>query len=470
MRPSQEIATYGLIKFLPALVMLAMNVIYYKYLTKQEYMIFLSSMAVHLTFLQVTGGWLGAAQSYYFAKGLGKAPTLDSIQKAGVKSNIVLWVIEFWVLLLYSSSWLVGILVVVLTVTQTQLVSFSTRLQLSGRVRPQLEIAVVFCSLLALLTTLIINIKLISAASFLMAHISTAAVALLWARLRTEDTEQTPNSVTSSDLISIIKYAIPMAAWFFLFATNSYLDRYVLNLVFPQVDPKNYLLTKELTLGAVSLLTAPFIMVAHTRIFNAFRHADRGKAEKSILEYASATIVVSLVSMPILDLLFEIAIRNFVNSAYIHSHAVFLFNYVGILVLCISMYAQKGLEVAGNSKVMVYIIACTLMLQVALHYIFMDYESMVKFAAINLAASTFYFLLVARAGNQILKFGVIRSWWFVGLCVVVFAYIALQLIGVQYELRYLLQIWIAWSLTFLLLSFKGLTSLYLIITQGEKIR
>lgn len=468
MRPSQEIVTYGLIKFLPALIMLGMNVTYYKYLTKQEYMLFLSSMAVHLTFLQVTGGWLGAAQSYYFAKGLGKAPTLGSIQKAGVKSNLVLWLIEFCVLILYSSSWLIGILVVVLTIAQTQLISFSTRLQLSGKVRNQLEIAVVFCSMLALATTLIINIKLISAASFLAVHISTVVVALVWARLRTENTEQRPNSVTSADWISIIKYAIPMATWFFLFATNSYLDRYVLNLIFPQVDPKNYLLTKELTLGAVSLLTAPFIMVAHARIFNAFRHADKVKAEKSMLEYASATIVVSLVSMPILDLIFGIAIRSFVNSAYIHSHAVFLLNYVGILVLCISMYAQKGLEVAGNSWVMVYIIACTLILQLGLHYIFMDYEGMVKFSAINLAAATCYFLLVLRAGNRILKFGLVRSCWFVGLSVVAFAYIALQLIEGVRELRYSLQIWMVWSLTYFLFSFKGLASLYFIITEVKK--
>ncbi|MBC7490359.1 MAG: hypothetical protein H7240_10750 [Glaciimonas sp.] len=448
--------------------MLGMNVIYYKFLSKQEYILFMSSMAVHLTFLQVTGGWLGAAQSYYFAKGLGKAPALSSIQEAGVKSNLVLWMVEFCILLINASSLLVGILVVVLTIAQTQLISCSTRLQLSGKVRPQLEIAVVFCGLLALSTTFIINIQLISAASFLVAHISAAVVALVWAQLRIQTTVQTTNSVTPIDLILIIRYAVPMATWFFLFATNSYLDRYILNLMFPQIDAKNYLLTKELTQGAVSLMTAPFIMVAHTKIFTAFRHKNKAGAEKSMLEYASATLVVSLVLMPILDLAFDVAIRNYVNSAYAHSHAVFLLNYVGILVLCISMYAQKGLEVAGNSRAMVYIIASTLMIQLGLHYIFLDYESMVKFAAINLAAATCYLILVALVGNRILNFRLVRSWWFAGLIVVAFTYIALQLIGGLYEVRYIFQLWMAWSLMFFTFSIKGFTSLYLIITQVEK--
>ena len=460
MRLSREIATYGFIKFLPALVMLGMNIIYYKYLTKDEYILFLSSMAVHLTFLQVTGGWLGAAQSYYFAKGLGKAPTLDLIQKAGIRPNLVLWVVEFCVLLLSSSSWLVGLLAVVLTITQTQILAISTRLQLSGKMREQLEITTIFCGLLALLTLIIIATKSASTAGFLGAHISAALIALAWTRFKIYPSEETRDSVTVRELIPIIKYAIPMAAWFFLLATNSYLDRYLLNLFYSEINPKNYLLTKELTQGVISLLTAPFIMVAHVRIFNAFRDGNNGGAEKSMLQFASMTLVICLIAMPFLDLAFKVAIRSIVNAEYVHNHSVFLFNYVGILAICISMYAQKGLEVAGKNKVMVYIIFLTLAMQLGMHFIFREYVNVVKFAAINLLAGIFFLLLSATLANSVLRFRVTCSKSFAGLVATSFVYLLLQVISDTSGLEYKPILWYTWFLLFVFSSIQELNNIF----------
>ena len=460
MRLSREIATYGLIKFLPALVMLGMNIIYYKYLAKDDYILFLSSMAVHLTFLQVTGGWLGAAQSYYFARGVGKGPTPNLIQKAGLRPNIFLWVVEFCVLLISSSSWLVALLAVALTITQTQILAISTRLQLAGKVRAQLEITILFCGLLALSTAIIIATQSVSTASFLGAHISAALVALAWTRFKIYPPEETRDSVTVRELIPIIKYAIPMAAWFFLLATNSYLDRYLLNLFYSEINPKNYLLTKELTQGVISLLTAPFIMVAHVRIFNAFRDGNSGGAEKSILQFASMTLIICLIAMPLLDVAFKVAIRSFVHAEYTHSHTVFLFNYVGILAICISMYAQKGLEVAGKSKTMLSIIFLTLVVQLSLHFTFKEYVNTVKFAAINMIAGLFFLLLSATLANSVLRFRVMCSKSFVGLVATSFVYFLLQVISDASGLEYKPVLWYTWFLFFVFSSVQGLSNIF----------
>jgi len=452
MRSVQKIIAYSLVKVLPALVMLGMNVIYYNYLSKDGYVLFLLSMAVHLTFLQVAGGWLSAAQSYYFTRAAGEGPSSDLIQWAGMQANIILWVFEFIALLIYTHNVSIAFLTVFLTMVQTQMQTTYTRLQLLGKIKYQFSLTVIYCAALTIFAVLLIVSRYVSVVAFLSIHIAAVLLALIWNHGSLRLGQISRNSVSWNQFLLMIKYAVPMAFWFLFFATNSYLDRYLLGWFYLDLNAKDYLLTKELTQGVLSLLTAPFVMVAHVSIFNAFRLGDKNTAEDAILKYASTTLVICLIAMPVLDNIFSIFIEKFINSNYSHSHTIFLFNYVGILSLCISMYTQKGLEVRGYTKLMASLILFVLFFQLFAHYIFKEYVGMAKFSAINMAAGLSYLFLTARFSSSILRFRIFCPLWFSGLLVISLFYIVMQVIVSFYSVQYIDFFWCIWFIFFVLTS------------------
>lgn len=448
MRIGREILGYGLIKFLPAAVMFLMSTIYYKYLIEDDYLFFLSLLSLHLTAIQVTAGWLGAAQSFYFAKGQDKTPSLAAIQNAGMRANIVLWLVELFVLLIYTNSLVTSTLLVCFTVLQTKIFAISTYLQLQTQIKKQVEIVFLFSFTLAILTFLLIKNHQVSIIGLLLVNVLSATAALLWANLKPPLKKEKNNQLTKKELLELLKFTIPMAVWCFLFATNSYFDRYAINYLEYKIDSKNYVFTKELTQGMLSLLTAPFIMVAHVRIFNNFRLGNKQNAERDIREFATFTVIVCLMLMPLMDVLFDVIIKMFVNEKYVHSPTIFLVNYLGILILCVSMYAQKGLEVVGNSKKLAFVIASTITMQISLNLIFKNSESIVKFAIINLVCSTLYFILVAQLGRKTLLFQFIKNWWLGGVIAVSILYVVSRIITESLRLvyePYLLWAWVAIS-------------------------
>ena len=398
---------YTLVKCLPAGMLLGMNVIYYSQLSKQDYILFLLCMGIHFTFLQVAGGWLGSAQSFYFAnEGSGRS-TLTFSGRAGMRANTLLWLPEFVILLIIVKSPIAAALTVGLTFLQTSMQVAYTRMQLANAIKKQIKLTVLYCLMMAGLAAALVFTHSSSVEALLAIQIAAVFFALVWYSRTIEQPSADLNSVTKSQLISLVRYAIPMGLWFFLFATNSYFDRYLIGVAYPNLNPKDYLLTKELTQGVLSLLTAPFIMVAHVKIFTAYRAANYEGAEKNIEKYASSMLFVGLVSMPIIDSCFGFFIRILVNPLYVHDHISFLSNYLSILVMCIGLYIQKGLEVSGRSASMVIAIFSVLMVQVFLHYFLNDTRGLVKFALVNLIGSFIYIGIVNHMSRKILKFNII---------------------------------------------------------------
>ncbi|MGV8898751.1 MAG: hypothetical protein ACOH2B_05835 [Burkholderiaceae bacterium] len=459
MRPHKEIVAYVLIKCLPALVMLGMNVIYYNHLAKNEYVVFLLCMAVHLTFLQITGGWLGAAQSYYFACGLNNGPNSNLIQQAGMRTNVALWLIEFIILMTNTHSAIVALLTVLLTITQTQLQTTYIRLQLLRNVPEQFKLTGIFCVFLALFAAVLVIGKYASVTSFLFIHFAAALLPLVLRKAIFTIGQKKYVSVTIHELAPIIKYAIPMSIWFLLLATNSYFDRYILSSFYPEINPKNYLLTKELTQGVLSLLTAPFIMIAHVKIFNAFRVDNKKLAEDTIASYASTALAICLIVMPILDYMFQLVIGKFVSASYVHNHVIFLFNYIGIMAFCISMYSQKGLEVHGYTKSMLGGMLFVLLFQITVHYIFRDNSGLLKFSVINSAAGIIYLLITATLSNSIIKFRFFSSPWFFLVLTSSILYLAMQVVPTQFFMHFTSALWWSWILFFCITSFFGVSKL-----------
>ena len=443
---------YSLVKVLPALVMLGMNVTYYSHLSKDGYVLFLLSMAVHLTFLQVAGGWLGAAQSYYFARGAEGGLSPDLIQWAGMQANIILWIFEFIALLIYTHNASIAFLTVFLTMAQTQMQTTYARLQLLGKIKHQLSLTVIYCAALTIFAVLLIVGRYASVVAFLSIHLAAVLLALIWNQGSLRLGQISRNSVSWHQFLQMTKYAIPMAFWFLFFATNSYLDRYLLGWLYLDLNTKDYFLTKELTQGVLSLFTAPFVMVAHVSIFNAFRLGDKNTAEDAMLKYASTTLMICLIAMPVLDNIFLLFIKKFINDNYLHSHTIFLFNYVGILSLCISMYTQKGLEVRGHTKLMSSLILLVLFFQLFAHYLFKEYSGIAKFSIINMAAGLFYLFLTIGFSSSILRFRIFRPLLFSGLLVTSLFYIVMQVIGGFYSVQYIDFFWCIWFIFFVLAS------------------
>lgn len=458
MRIGREILGYSLIKLLPAAVMVVMSTIYYKYLIVDEYLFFLSLLAIHLTTIQVTAGWLGAAQSFYFAKMQVNTPSLAAIQKAGMRTNIVLWFVELFVLFIYTNNLVISALLVCLTVLQTKIFAVSTQFQLQTQIKKQVEIVFLFSCTLAILTFLLIKNYQVSIVGLILVNVLSATAVLIWINLKPSLEKEKNNPLTTRELLELLEFTIPMAIWCFLFATNSYFDRYAINYLEYKNDSKNYFFTKELTQGILSLLTAPFIMVAHVKIFNNFRIENKQNAERDMREFASFTVAVCLMLMPLMDVLFDVIIKRFINQNYIHSPAIFLLNYLGILILCVSMYAQKGLEVVGNSKKLAFVIASTLIMQIILNLIFRNSENIVKFALINIICSILYFVLVVQLGKKTLYFRFIKNWWFLGLIVVSILYVVLRTLTETLELIYKSYFLWSWMAIFALLCTRALYS------------
>ena len=395
---------------------------------------------------------MGAAQSYYFARGAEKDPSPDLIQWAGMQTNAILWVFEFIVLLAYTHKISIALLTVVLTMVHTQLQTTYIRLQLIKKIKLQLSLTVIYCTGLAIFAILLIIYRHVSVAAFLSIHIAAVLLALIWNQKPLRLPKISQNSVSLHQFILMMKYAIPMAFWCLFFATNSYLDRYLLGWFYLDVSSKDYLLTKELTQGILSLLTAPFIMVAHVGIFNAFRVGEKNIAEDVIFKYASTALVICLIAMPIIDNAFSIFIEKFVNDSYLHSHIIFLFNYVGILSLCMSMYSQKGLEVRGYTKLLAITMLCILLFQLLAHYIFKDYVGVVKFSAINMAAGLFYLFATARFSRSILRFRIFCPLWLGGLLAISILYVLMQVVVSIYVVEYVAIFWGIWAAFFVLIS------------------
>lgn len=460
MHSVREILSYGLIKSLPALVALGMNVVYFNNLESNQYVQYLLIIAIHITFLQMTGGWLSAAQSYVYAGGKLGGSSQSTMQSAGMQLNAALWAIELVLIIFITSSFAVAVVAVSFTLLQTQLQTKNIIFQLNGNVKSQLQLMIIYCVAISVGAITLTSTRSITVLSLLGLHLFGTALALAWHYTAARTPIGRPRYIPLVQLRKAIRYAVPMVLWIFLFATNSFMDRYMLKYIYPSFNPKDYLLSKELTQGVLSLITAPFIMVAHAKVFSCFQKKDIIAASEAISKYASTTFGFCIVILPIADIAFSEFLSRYLDSGYRHSHVVFIFNYLAIALLCMSMYTQKGLEVKGRNALMVRVIFCALTLQLTCHYIFIDVIFIEKLAVINFIASVFYVFVTGWLANDILAVKMIAPRRLTGLLLSLLAYVCLWSILEFNLLQIYSWLWIAWVVVFLLSAIAYMKKIY----------
>lgn len=204
------------------------------------------------------------------------------------------------------------------------------------------------------------------------------------------------------ELNHYIAYGLPMVAWFLAENILNTGDRYIIELFRGPSEVGIYSANYSLMTGAIGLLTAPVLLVAHPFLMKSWSAGDKQETARwlsSITEWFSnvGVILVGLVW------LFSSDLASLILGAEFHrGHTIMPPVMGGIVLWQMAQYIQKPLEFAARTGLMM-----TLALIAAFAGVVLDICFVPKFGYVAAAWVTFvsYFLynaMVGYAGRKIL--------------------------------------------------------------------
>jgi O-antigen/teichoic acid export membrane protein len=203
--------------------------------------------------------------------------------------------------------------------------------------------------------------------------------------------------------IDVMNYGIPLAVWFFSTQLFTLGDRIILNFYNLKDGLGLYSSYRDLLTGGFSLFTMPLLLASHPIIMKMWsKNVDRNKIEHILSE--NVTLII-LLFIPILLFIHEFGSILFLRIMHYKSFdgLVAILIILSIMTSAIGIYAQKGLEVTGNTKLMAKVAILVVFISLGLNFYAIGMWGIKGMAIINLISQLFYLSIVYSFARKTLQ-------------------------------------------------------------------
>lgn len=405
----RDILFYVPVKLLPALSGLLSIIILSRNLTPAQYGTYSVVIITNLLAAQVAGGWLTSAVLYLYPDYSGQKRDFQTLTLQIQAAIVIPAAATVFLLLVYFTHAIdiaiIGIIALILYVFQCLI---QTLLQCSREVPTQIYAVVVQCvtqvSILWILVQRWTGKELAALTAIAMGYAASILCMIAIGKIPV-GLRRPFDRITSIDVLrKLSTYGTPMCVWFFASQFISVGDRLILKKVGSSDVLGQYASFKDLMVGSAGLMAMPLLLASHPIIMAMWKDGSkRTEIEEIIVTNAK---LVTLFFAPLLAFLYVSGpefIELVLGPRYAPSRAIMLIVVVSVYVNCLSVYAQKGLEVTGNTILMAKLISMTATGCLVANVVFARAYGVTAAATICLCGSAMYLLMVRAWGSRHLR-------------------------------------------------------------------
>jgi len=208
-------------------------------------------------------------------------------------------------------------------------------------------------------------------------------------------------------LRQLLAYGAPMCLWFFASQFFTVGDRLLLKFLRSTADVGHYASFRDLSVGLAGFATMPLLLASHPIIMGLWKGGRERKDVEEIIEQNLVFLI--LVFLPILwlvDLCGPAFLHLLFGRSYRLPTGVMVLVFLSVLLSAIMMYAHKGLEVTGQTKVMAGIATTVALLSVVGNLLLTRRFGIFGAATIVVVCQFVYIIWVRLKTSAILAFRV----------------------------------------------------------------
>lgn len=202
----------------------------------------------------------------------------------------------------------------------------------------------------------------------------------------------------------VLTYGIPMSIWFFSMQFFTFGDRILLFFYNVKEDIGLYSSYRDLMTGGFSLISMPLLLASHPIIMRMWNNNRISVKEIENVLSNNITVIASLF-LPVI-----IFIRAFGYVIFDKWLKFTTFNreivtliMLSIMLSALALYAQKGLEVAGRTKIMAKIAFTIVLISLLTNLILVPFFGILGMAYINMFSQLLYLVIIYIFSRNHLK-------------------------------------------------------------------
>ena len=397
----KDVLSYLPVKVLPAVTGLISIIILTRKLAPSEYGTYSVVMTITLLLSQLAGTWLSNAVLYVYPDYVANQKIAFQMQVlkiqalAAVPAALIAYVAILAITHVQSLA-LIGPLMLVLLMFQFLMQTFlqSTREVLSQAVSVGAQSAtqlVILCSLVFLAH------GKETAALIAVASGYAAAITILLIQSKAFRSNMPLNhEIDAGSLFKqLFGYGMPMCIWFF--ATQFYTvgDRLLLKAFNVTESLGQYASFRDLATGCAGFITMPLLMASHPIIMKMWKEGrDRTEIESLMSRNMSLLTLIFAPILVLINVSGEKIIAPILGQKYFLDSRVMLMVCSAIYLGCLTMYIQKGLEVAGRTLPMAKLALIVVVFSLAANAIMIRWLGVFGSASVVVLSNVLYIALV----------------------------------------------------------------------------
>lgn len=205
-------------------------------------------------------------------------------------------------------------------------------------------------------------------------------------------------------IVNILSFGMPLCIWFFSTQAYSVGDRILLKYFDVSYGVVNYVAFRDLATGLSGFISMPLLFASHPIIMNlVLKENNKIGAAGVIVKNINILLLTFLPCILIVYFYGQKIFLLFLGSKYILSPFQMVIVLLTILIGCISVYLQKGLEVSSKTKHMMISAIVVTITSISLNIIFIPLYGVSVSIIIGLFAQVLYSFLIVIKSNKILK-------------------------------------------------------------------
>jgi len=397
-------------KVLPAITTIFFISFLFRNLASSDYVAYSVIITTGLIAMQLSSGWIANSILYYFPQKQDKSVFLSDAMAVMACAGVVGTTLATLVIALHHA---MGVLAcfMVLLIGQILFYTLASVFQSSRQIAVQLMATLIQCGTqvgLIVIFFLIGKINLASAifsfgAGFLLAALYYCFKLGQAYALNTATLATSLRNLRSANVAEIVRYGLPLTGWLCATLLLNSVDRFFLKGSGLEVAAASYISAKDLLIGASGLITMPLLMASHPLIFKLMLDQKKEQAEKIVQNNIKILTLMFTVYFTALQFSGAFFLKLFFGAKYAIDMHVLLIVLLGVFFSCVSMYTQKGLEVARRTALMASLAAIAAIGALISSWLLIPHFGLLG-AALAFSSSSFcYLVLVTVAATPSLK-------------------------------------------------------------------
>lgn len=425
-----DVLKYLPVKILPALSSLLTIFIVIRILTKQQYIDYSFILAVLLLFVQLTGGWINSTVMFF-------QPEFEKSNfEEQFKASIIFLQCMFVLFGLIGAmlAIFIGVESAVISLLSGSILVFQVSLNLQySFFQSQRQILAQISSTLIQSITQICGVILcyFFFQNSLLSILLTLNISYLFAFGSAVHFSKykffTSYAVETKYLKKILEYGMPVCLWFFCTQFYSIGDRILLKYFEITYLVGNYISFRDLAVGLSGFISMPILMAAHPIILRLSKDKLYKSNIEKLLEKNIKLLI--LIFTPCFILIFfygEVLLQRIVGINYVLNPILMVIVLVTILINCISMYLQKGIEVTNNTWIMLKISFLVAVFSFIFNIVFINNFGVYSSIIISLISQILYSFFIYKKSREVFKINISRKFIFISILIFILGFIIFE--------------------------------------------